>query len=178
VEHLVALGHRRVGYIEISKRELNPWRYAGYAAGLRAAGLELDERLVVGANCSFEGGRRAAGELLDQPEPPSAILAFSEVRAWGAWRAAEERGLRVGRDLALVTFSGGEVFGESLEGLSAVESSFEELGRVAGGKLEELMAGGSEPGGLTKVRTKLVVRESSGGPRGAPGSESEGGSQS
>jgi LacI family transcriptional regulator len=166
VEHLLELGHRRIGYVEITLRERNPWRYAGYAGALRSAGIEPDESLVVKAYGSFESGQTAGQELLGQPDPPTAVLAFDDLRAWGVWRAAESRGLEVGRNFALVGFGDTAAQAGFPEDLSSVRFNGRDLGRLAAEKLGELMAGKGRPGELFKVPTELVVRRSSRDARG------------
>jgi DNA-binding LacI/PurR family transcriptional regulator len=163
VEHLLSLGHRRIGYIEISERELNPWRHAGYVKALRASGIEPDPALVIPAPFSYEGGRAAGGRLLDMDDAPTAILVFDELRAYGAWRAAEERGLEVGRDLALVAFGEEEEASDGTGGLTLVQSSFHKLGRTAAAKLGEMLEGDSPGEVLTTIPSRLVVRASSAG---------------
>ncbi|HOX06369.1 MAG TPA: GntR family transcriptional regulator [Planctomycetota bacterium] len=166
VEHLLALGHRRIGYVEISQRERNPWRYAGYAGALRSAGVEPDESLAVKAFGSFESGQAAGQELLARTNPPTAVLAFDDLRAWGVWRAAESRGLEVGRNFALVGFGDTAAQVGFPEELSSVRFDGRELGRLAVARLADLMAGNGQPGELVKVPTELVVRRSSRDARG------------
>lgn len=161
VEHLLALGHRRIGYVDVSRREMNPWRYAGYAGALRAAGLEPDASLVAASFASFDSGRAAGEELLARPDPPRAVFAFDDLRAWGVWRAAEARGLAVGRDFALVGYGDTAAQAGFPEELSSVRASGAALGRLAAEKLEELIAGRAQPGELVKVPVELVVRTSS-----------------
>jgi LacI family transcriptional regulator len=161
VEHLLELGHRRIGYAEITRREMNPWRYAGYAGALRHAGVELDEALVVPTFGSFDGGLRAGEELLSLQDPPTAVLAFDDVRAWGVWRAAEARGLEVGRHLALVGFGDNAAKAGLPEELTSVRFDSRLIGRRAVERLQELIAGEGKPGELEVVPTELVIRGSS-----------------
>jgi DNA-binding LacI/PurR family transcriptional regulator len=162
VEHFIELGHRRIGYAEITRREMNPWRYRGYASALGAAGIELDESLIRPTFGSFEGGRGTGDELLSLADPPTAIFAFDDNRAWGVWRAAEARGLEVGKDLALAGFGDQAAkagFAEDL--LTSVGFDGRQLGRAAVNKLDEQIAGKSPRGELVKVPTELTIRQSS-----------------
>ncbi len=159
--HILSLGHRRIGYVEISSRELNPWRYAGYADTLRDSGIELDERLVVPAFSSFDAGRRAGDQILAIDSPPTAVLAFDDLRAWGVWRAAEAAGLEVGRDFALVGFGDAAAQSGFPEELTSIRFDSTRIGRLAVEKLGELMSGKARPGELVLAPTELVVRKSS-----------------
>jgi LacI family transcriptional regulator len=158
VNHLLALGHRRIGYVEISRREYNPWRYRGYRLALEEAGIPLDEKLVVPSAYSLQSSRLAAEQLLGLNEPPTAILAFDRLRAWGVWRAVELRGLTIGKDLSLVAFDRGDVPPE----LTAVRADGARLGQAAVERLTGIADGKAEPGGLVTIPTELVVGQSSG----------------
>ncbi len=161
VNHLLSLGHRRIAYAEISRRENNPWRYAGYVGALREAGLEADESLVAPCFGSFDGGRRAGEELLARDDPPTAIFAFDDTRAWGIWRAAEARGLEVGRDLALVGFGDTAARAGLPEELSSVRFDSGAIGRLAVEQLEEQINGKGRPREVVTIPTELVIRKSS-----------------
>lgn len=161
VDHLLSLGHRRIAYAETTRRETNPWRYAGYAGALRDAGVDVDDQLVAACFGSFDGGRRAGEELLGLDDPPTGILAFDDLRAWGVWRAAEAHGLEVGKDLALVGFGDSAARAGFPEELSSVGFDSRVIGRVAVEKLEEQINGKGRPGELVKIPTELVIRKSS-----------------
>ena len=108
-EHLLSLGHRRIGVITgvpdwLSSTE----RLAGYEAALAHVGVLPDPGLVVESDWALEGGEAAASALLDRPEPPTAIFAFNDNMAVGVLRAARARGLRVPEDLSVVGFDDAE----------------------------------------------------------------------
>jgi DNA-binding LacI/PurR family transcriptional regulator len=161
VDHLISLGHRRIGFVGISRREKNPWRYQGYISGLENAGIEIDEKIMVSCFGSFEGGREAGDELFRLDDPPTAIMAFDDTRAWGVWRAAEDHNLEVGKDIALIGFGDQAAragFGEDL--LTSVNFDGRQMGRVAVEKLQEQILNKSRSSDLIKVPTKLVIRQS------------------
>ncbi len=168
VEHFLELGHRRIGYVDISRRELNPWRYAGYAGALHAAGIEPDDDLVVPAAATFDAGVRAGEVLLSRPEPPTAILVFDQARAWGVWRAAESRGLTVGQDLALAAFGGIEAPAGAEDQLTGVRLRPRRMGQLAVSSLLKYEGGEGRRGEFLKVPTELVVGQSSRNSRRTP----------
>ncbi|MHC4914882.1 MAG: LacI family DNA-binding transcriptional regulator [Planctomycetota bacterium] len=161
-EHLLGLGHRRIGYIDVSDPATNPWRYSGYAEALRAAGVEPNPGLRAGCHADMEQARDAAARLLSLPEPPTAVLAFDDTRAWGVWRAAEERGLAVGRDFALVGYgdAGDPPTGRPAE-LSSVRINPQFMGESAVRELDKLIAGRAQAGEQVLLPAELVVRGSS-----------------
>lgn len=161
VEHFLALGHRRIAYVDLYDRKRNPWRYEGYCAALRAAGIEPDESLVATARIRIEDGLTAGRELLARPDPPTAILTFDDVMALGVWQAAEERGLVVGRDLALAGYGDASASAGYSSRLTSVRADMCAVGEAAATELGRLMAGRSQPGQLVLVPTELEVRDSS-----------------
>ncbi len=132
VDHLVALGHRRIGAIT-GPRELASMedRFAGYCAGLAAAGVLPDPDLVHRGNLDVPSGRAAASALLSAPEPPTAIFAFNDNMAVGAIQAARDRGLEVPRDLSVVGFDALDPSRIVTPALTTVRQPLEEMGRLA-----------------------------------------------
>jgi LacI family transcriptional regulator len=97
-EHLIAGGHKRVGFIAgLAGIETAARRQAGYEAAMEAAGLAP---LVARGDFRAQGGERAAAELLEQGA--TALVVGNNLMAVGALRAARQAGLRVPRDLSLV----------------------------------------------------------------------------
>ncbi len=107
VSHLVERGHRHIAFIGApTDLVLQVDRFAGYREGLEVAGLPFDESLVAEGNLTRIGGYDAARRLLALTNPPTAIVAVNDLTAIGAMRAARERGLMVGRDLAVAGYDG------------------------------------------------------------------------
>jgi DNA-binding LacI/PurR family transcriptional regulator len=109
VEHLLALGHRRIGLIGGDTDD--PMRFTpplhrrdGYRDALRAAGIEPDPALEVLGYFTVDGGGEAAGRLLSVPERPTALFAESDEMAYGALRTIRRAGLRVPDDVAVIGF--------------------------------------------------------------------------
>lgn len=106
VEHLLALGHRRVAMITnapliyTSSRQ----RLEGYRQALERAGLSYDESLVQYGNFDEESGVAAMGLLLALDESPTAVFVASDMVAMGALRTLHDRGLCVPEDIAIVGF--------------------------------------------------------------------------
>ena len=102
-EHLLFLGHRRVGAITgVADWLASVERLNGYRSAFAAAGLLPDPVLVVESDWAVEGGERRRRGLLDRHEPPTAIFAFNDDMAVGALRPARSRRLRVSEDLSVV----------------------------------------------------------------------------
>jgi DNA-binding LacI/PurR family transcriptional regulator len=111
--------------------------------------------------------REATLELLREPSPPTAILAMSDILAFGALEAAEELGVAVPAELSVVGFDDSPGAAHASPPLTTVSQPHEEKGRLAAGALIEAIERGSrgEPS-RTFLPTELVVRESTGAPKG------------
>jgi len=103
--HLLSLGHRRIGVVAEDLRLLSSQeRVRGYRHALEEAGVAIDDGLVRVSDFTIEGGRRAALELLQLPDRPTALFACNDLLAIGAMRAAKELGLAIPEDLSVVGF--------------------------------------------------------------------------
>jgi LacI family transcriptional regulator len=108
VEHLIELGHRRIGCITNAHPDLAAdeavGRLDGYRAALGANGLTLDDRLVRHGKSDEMSGFHAMQSLLDQDLSPTAVFVASDEVALGALRAARQANLRVPSSLSIVGF--------------------------------------------------------------------------
>lgn len=106
VEHLLELGHRRIGHITYDQDSTIAvgLRLQGYREALEEAGLDYREELVVRGASDPAGSEACAHALLSRPEPPSAVFCFNDGRAAGAYRAAARLGLSIPADLSVIGF--------------------------------------------------------------------------
>ncbi len=103
-EHLIALGHRRIGFIAGSEEyDLSNWRIDGWHKAMAAAGLPQDA-LCTRGDFSYESGVIAANKLLDLETPPTAIIASNDQMTLATLDTANQRGLKVPDDLSLISF--------------------------------------------------------------------------
>lgn len=160
-EHLTGLGHRRIGTIAgPAGVQCSEERVDGYRAALGRASLPLDETLVRQGDFYAEGGRRGAAELLDLPDPPTAIFAGSDQQARGVYDEAHARGIRVPDDLSVVGFDDVDVCEWMTPRLTTIHQPLAQMAVLAvRNVLETSHAAGEEPLRL-ELATSLVVRES------------------
>ncbi|MEO6827387.1 MAG: LacI family DNA-binding transcriptional regulator [Microbacteriaceae bacterium] len=161
-EHLLALGHRRVGFISAGTSSNTVIeRRRGYLEALKARGLEIDEDLIVDGDFTEAVGYAAARQLLLLENPPTAIFAANDRMALGAMAAVADLGLSVPNDVALVGFDDVPMSGYLRPALTTVSLAAQELGERA---MEILLKDIEGRPGRRRVRvaTKLVVRDSCG----------------
>jgi DNA-binding LacI/PurR family transcriptional regulator len=168
-EHLRGLGHERVAVLSfigaldpegVLALDITADRLAGYEDGL---GEAWDEGLVRVSRPNAERpAREAALALLRGPEPPTAILAMSDVLAIGALRAAAELGVDVPTELSVVGFDDSPAAALAAPPLTTVAQPHEEKGRLATERLLDAIEHRAGPPGRERdiLPTQLVVRAS------------------
>jgi LacI family transcriptional regulator/LacI family repressor for deo operon, udp, cdd, tsx, nupC, and nupG len=168
--HLIGLGHRRVGLIQLpSELADSEPRFQGYAAALDAAGLELDPSLIVEAGRREEDGYQALEALLELPEPPTAVLACSDDLAFGALHALHDAGVGVGTDISLVGFDDLPLAAHTQPPLTTLRQQRRALGERLAELLHAAILDRSVPVRGVELAPRLVVRRSSGPVRPAAG---------
>lgn len=155
--HLADHGHQRIGYIggPVLAPQIDLRRHA-WADVLRERGLPALPPAIT--SWDREGGYQGANDLLDLPEPPTAIFAGSDFIAVGAMHAVRERGLRIPEDIAVASFDGTAESAYSWPALTTVRQPFEEMARTA---VEKLTHSLDEPT-HTVFPMELIVRASCG----------------
>jgi len=104
---LVDLGHRRIAYVGGGQQyNYQRLRYRGYRDGLESHGFDLDNALVHQNAVTRAAGAQATRALLELDSPPTGIIYAVDAAAAGAWDAAQEFGLTIGKDLSVVTYDG------------------------------------------------------------------------
>jgi LacI family transcriptional regulator len=165
MQHLLALGHRRIAHIAgPSGWVATEDRRRGYHAALAAAGILPDPALTVDTTPEIAHGQEAAGHLLNLPDPPTAILCFNDNNAIGAIQAARARGLRVPEDLSIVGFDDVESATVVTPKLTTVRQPLAEMGRTGVSLLMRLLDGERFETLHVELATRLVVRESTAPP--------------
>jgi LacI family transcriptional regulator len=141
-EHLLKLGHRSIAFIKGDP--LHPdaqARERGFRAALSAAGVPVDETLVLDGDYREESGQRAAEQLLAVGKRFSAIFASNDQMAFGAALALHRRGLRVPQDVSLVGFDDLPSSSYFVPPLTSVRQPIYELGKLAAKAMLDLLAG-------------------------------------
>ncbi len=167
-QHLIDLGHRRIGYI--SDYLDNPFnftssrfRYQGYSQALQAAGISIQPPY----HLQNEHGRYEAYtdaiQMLSMPERPTAIFAASDTQAMGVLQAARELGLTVPIDLSVIGYDDIEI-AEYL-GLTTIRQLLYESGLRGVEILLDVLDGTSVEPACEVLPTELVIRHTTAPPR-------------
>lgn len=162
VEHLLRLGHQRIAHLAGDPVfGCTAERAAGYREALEAAGLG-SEVTIVGDDHIRESGRHQTRQLLDSIHPPTAIFCAADDLALGAMDAARERGLVVGRDLAIVGFNDTRMAVEATPPLTTIHQPLFEFGQSATKLLVNQIEGTTRLIEHQTLSCHLVIRSSCG----------------
>ncbi len=163
VQHLVELGHRRIGYIGCTFRPPSSRRrWAGYRDALEEAGLPYNPDLVVvpDTHQDVESGRLGLKALLEQGV--TAVFCYNDRTAIGTMLEARKHGLHVPRSLSVAGFDNIDASWYVTPTLTTVHQPRLEMGRRAAQMLLDLLAG--QPVSDALFPCELIVRESTAPP--------------
>jgi DNA-binding LacI/PurR family transcriptional regulator len=180
-QHLVELGHRRVGILTTSvdgpvgvlrdpltgARGHGPkQRLLGWLDALGAAGIE--PTVVQVPHNGEDEARDGAQLLLATAEQPTAVLCFSDLLARGVLHVADDLGLEVPRDLSVVGFDDSPLSRQARPALTTVQQDVVAKGRAAAAALtsaiERARSGVAGRARHVVLPTRLIVRESTAPP--------------
>lgn len=160
VEHLIGRGHRHIGMIA---GRFSPFivgaRYSAFLSVTQEHGIRTGAQDIQMCDANVDDAARAALELLDRPDRPSAVFGVNDVVAAGILKAASRLRLRVPEDVAVVGFDDSSVCGMLEPELTSVRINCRRMGELCVERLRALLAGEECPA-VTTVPTELRVRGS------------------
>ena len=167
-QHLLSLGHERIGIIltGASIMELNQefsLRLQGYRLALSQYQIPFDPELIAfvdGKEERLEMGEAGFKQLMALENPPTAVFATSDYKAFGAMNAAREMGLRIPEDISLIGYDDVKISEYSYPRLTSINQNTRRLGRRAA----EILLFELKENGAVLVKDEIVptitVRES------------------
>jgi LacI family transcriptional regulator len=163
--HLVSLGHTRIGFISGPKDNVSSRkRHQAFVDALKSHGLALSSDLVVEGAFTYESGVVAARQLLTTKNRPTAVFAANDEMAFGVMNVANELGIEVPGDLSVVGFDGTN-FGEFvIPSLSTIRRPSGTMARLGAQKLLALINDGADAARAFEVMVspQFLPRESTG----------------
>jgi LacI family transcriptional regulator len=169
-EHLLALGHRRIGLVTVSYPDPAATdRALGMRDALAAAGLDPDAVAVSAAQKQVAGGEQAVRDLLDRDPHLSAVACYNDVMAIGALRGVRASGRRVPRDVSVVGFDDIDLAAYAEPPLTTVAQETAALGRWSVEHLVDRIRSDAEgrpssAPAVLRLPCRLVVRQSTAAP--------------
>lgn len=167
VEHLVGLGHRRIGHLRGRQvKTLANQRWLGFQEAMRCAGLEVRHDWVFEGDHSIRSGHAAGEQFVRLADRPTGVFAANDEMAIGFISAIREHGLECPRDVSVVGFDDIAMANYVTPPLTTMRQPREEIGRHATEALLDILEGTplqSDP--LKMILTsELIVRSSTAKP--------------
>ncbi|WCL54105.1 LacI family DNA-binding transcriptional regulator [Gimibacter soli] len=145
-EHVIGLGHTRIGFIAGHPDHKGAARRRdGFETAMRTHGLGIDPAMVVQGYFDFESGRHGARELLSRSNPPTSIIAANDDMAAGALQVAHDKGLHIPTDLVIVGFDDSPLSRQVWPPLTTVRQPVADMAREAAARVIARLTGAAEP---------------------------------
>ncbi|WP_410771882.1 LacI family DNA-binding transcriptional regulator [Fontibacillus sp. BL9] len=165
MSYLTQKGHRKIAIISGLMDSIpSRLRLNGYYKAVTDYELPFDPSYIKMGDWERESGYRLTKELLQLPEPPSAILAMNDVMAVGVLQAAKESGVQIPEDLSLIGFDNREFSDYLSPRITTMDIPLHEMGYKAMEALHGLMQGKPHKPAEMPV-CRLIERDSVGSPR-------------
>lgn len=161
--HLLDLGHRRIAFVGLNRRTTTARdRFAGFRAALAEAGVALRSDFVVQCGPTRPDGYHAIQRLFESGEPPTAVVCFNDLIAFGVMLRLRRLGLEPGRDCSVVGADDVTEASLWLPPLTTVAMDTAGIGRAAAHVLRERIEHPHGPTQRLVIPPKLTVRGSCG----------------
>lgn len=161
MDHLVAMGHRRIGFIARPAMKLTHVdRFAGYKDALERNGIPFDPAVVIETDGERDTNQAATNRLLDLPSAPTAVVAFHDLIAIDAMEAILARGLRIPQDVALAGFDGLNASLLTKPSITTVKQPLREIGEQSVQQMLSFLQNSEQPPIQTILPVQLAIRES------------------
>lgn len=166
VEHLVALGHRRIAFLGgFADTGVFTERYQGYADALQRAGIVLEEALIIGSAPSRAGGVDAIMRAMQLADKPTAALCFNDAVAFGVCDGLRAQRMEPAADFAVIGFDDVIEAKSAVPALTTVSVDPQGMGQKAAQLLLKQINAGQPEAEAIVSSVRLVVRESCGATR-------------
>ena len=170
VQHLAALGHRNISFISgPMKLHSAQSRVAAFSQSLQECGIAPGQHLIVEGDHTMEGGIAAMENILAAKTRPTAVMCSNDMTAIGVLHKLYRAGLKVPDDFSVIGFDDIHIAAVTIPPLTTIQMSRFELARAAVTALRAHAEGAAESAQKREfsIQTNLVVRESTGFPRGS-----------
>jgi LacI family transcriptional regulator len=163
MRHLLALGHRRIGFIT-GRMDIacSHDRLQGYRDGLAEIRLPFDPDLIREGDFLQASGFQNTQSFLQLEQPPTAIIASNDIMALGAMDAAKDAGLAIGHDLSIVGFDDIDMASQTYPPLTTIRQPLAAMGETALDILVTLLHERTVLTPRRELPTELIIRGSTG----------------
>lgn len=163
VQYMISKGHRIIACIQgLNGISVNTDRVQGYRDALEQNNIKPDSSLIVGDDFGEENGYNKTRFLLSRRDPPTAILALSNLISLGAMRAIAETGLKIPDDISIISFDDQPYSALLACPMTTVEQSNDKIAVIAVNMLLDIITGRKKENEIENImiRPRLIIRKS------------------
>lgn len=128
-KHLIENGFKRIAFITGNSKDIfNKNRLNGYKSALKSCNIDFNQYFIKESEATQEDGYRIMNEMLEDDNPPDAVVVSNNIAAFGALRAIKRKGYKVPEEIGLVSFDTYPVAEFSEPQMSTVDIDVFDLG--------------------------------------------------
>jgi LacI family transcriptional regulator len=163
VSYLISLGHRKIAFI-LGKMTSNYSieRLEAYQAAFHDHKLTYDAKYLVESDFSKTDGYRLMGELLDLPDPPSAVICINDTVTPGAMQQINSRGLKIPDDISVIAIGCSDILELFDPPMTTIKTPVVQIGQTVVHVLIQLIETGQCANKHIVIPSEFIIRESTG----------------
>jgi LacI family transcriptional regulator len=163
VSYLISLGHTKIAFIlGMLTSMYSIERLEAFKAAFSEAGLGYDPKYIVESDFSKTDGYRLMGELLDLPDPPSAVICINDSVTPGALHQIKSRGLKIPDEISVVAIGSSDILEMFEPPLTTIKTMVVQIGQTAARSLIQVIDTGRCTEKHIVIPSELIIRESTG----------------
>lgn len=164
VDHFVAQGLTRIAFIggDADRDTRGTDRRVGFIAAMQSHGLDATRLIDAGAPpISMREGARAMGHLLDTLPDTQAVIAVSDLSAFGALTECQRRGVSVPDHMSIGGFGDYEIAGVAVPAITTIDPFSRDIGRRSAELILDVLDARQSGAAMIILRPNLLIRQSS-----------------
>lgn len=161
VDYLLDLGHRRIAFLlGVMNSKYSVERFQAYRLAFENHGLAYDPQYIIESDFSKTDGFRTMGQLLDLPDPPSAVICINDSVTPGALIQINARGLKIPDEISVVAIGSSDLLDLHQPALTTIKISAVQIGQTASKMLIQLIENDDCPERHVVIPSELIIRDS------------------
>lgn len=161
IEYLIDNGHKRIAIIEGKEGfKSSDERKRGYLDALIESNIPLYKDYALRGNYDSEGGYEAMKKILDLPIVPTAVFCSNDAMAVGAYKAINEKGLRIPQDISVIGFDDSNFAPYLSPALTTIKRPIEQMSIEGAKSLLKIIEGEDLKTEKVFVKTEMIIRDS------------------
>lgn len=161
-KHLIALGHKKIGFVggSIKESPIHNNRYLGYGKAMLEGNLKINNDCVFETLTTFEGGVKFAQRLMKEKVDLTALVVDADIVALGIMKACQDAGRKIPDELSIVGFDDIQAASFTSPGLTTIRQFISKKGEIAANLIMKDILANTRTTDSQMVKSKLIIRGS------------------